>query len=324
MNRLYLYIILAVAAVLMIGSDPVQAQRVDAYLSEDSAYVGDRFTLTFIAMHGFDQIPSFPSPDSNFGDFIPVNSLPLYAGTKYLESDARLDSVVYEVTTFALDTARLTPMVIGFANDSVTALTSERDLLVNSLVSQDAEGIRDMAPPIDFGRPLWPYVFLGLAAVIAGLLIWYMIRRRRKPDIFPPDETENLDTPSPATIALERLHALENTPLTNRPQVEAYYVELSEALRCYIEHRLRIPALESTTQELIQNLVSPDIQHQIPSGVPGQLEQILSLADLVKFADVTPSIPEGRSSLEEAITIIRRVEIKFDQRAASEKLAPSS
>ncbi len=317
MSRLYLYVTLALSTAFVSQLDTVQAQRVDAYLSEDSVYVGDRFTLTLIALHGFDEMPSFPSTDSAFGDILPVDLIS--AGTRFMDADIRLDSAVYEVTTFALDTARLAPLIIGFSGNTVTAVTPARELRVTSMVPQDASGIRDMASPVEFGRPLWPYVFLGLAVLIAAVLIWYMIWRRRQPAPLPVTETEDLDLPSPSAIALERLRALENTPLTKRVQVEAYYVELSDTLRTYVEDRLLIPALESTTTELIRDLVHPNVQHQIPAGIPEQLKQILSLADLVKFADVTPSIPEGRTALEEAVTVVQRIEIKFDQRAASEK-----
>ena len=319
MNRSYLYVILALLIALVSQLDTVQAQRVDAYLSEDSVYVGDRFTLTLIALHGFDEMPSFPSTDSAFGDIIPVDFIS--AGTRFMDTDVRLDSAVYEVTTFALDTARLASLIIGFESNTVTAVTPARELHVTSIVPQDATGIRDMASPVEFGPPSWVYGLLGLGVLIVAALIWYMIWRRRQPALLPVTEIEDLDLPSPATVALERLRALENTPLTKRIQVETFYVELSDTLRTYVEDRLLIPALESTTAELIQDLVHPDAQHQIPAGIPEQLEQILSLADLVKFADVTPSIPEGRTALEEAVTVVQRVEIKFDQRAASEKFA---
>lgn len=318
MRRLYLCATLAAAATLFAEVGTLQAQRVEAYISEDSVNVGDRFTLTLVAMHGFDEMPSFPSTDSAFGDITPVRLLS--AGTRLLDSDVRLDSAVYEVTTFALDTARLAPLTIRFPDSDVTATTPPRELLVISVVPQDAEDIQGMAPPVGFGRPLWPFVFLAFAVLIAGALIWYMIWRRKNPETLHIGEPGERAPPDPAKVALERLRALENAPLAERAQVESFYVDLSDILRTYVEDRLHIPALECTTRELVQTLVHPSVQHQVPSGIPGQLEQVLSLADLVKFADVTPAVNEGRSVLKEAIEIVNRVEVKFDQRAAGEDL----
>lgn len=312
MSRLYLLLL----AVTLISS-PGQAQSVDAYLSEDSVSVGDRFTLTLIAIHGFDEIPSFPRLDSAFGDIIPIDLIS--AGTRKIDLNARLDSAVYTVTTFALDTARLAPLTIGFSGNTVTSVTPELELHVASLVPQDAEGIRDMAPPVDFARPVWPYILLGLGGLIAAVLIWYLVWYRRQ-TVSLPASNSNRESISAAAVALERLESLQNAPLTQRGQVEDYYVELSDTVRTYLEHQLQIPALESTTQELLQNLLRPDIQHQIPAGVPEQLEQILSLSDLVKFAEVTPPISDGRTVLEQAVTVIRRMQVKWEQRVS---LAPT-
>jgi hypothetical protein len=322
MRRLYLCATLAAVATLFAEVGTLHAQRVEAYISEDSVNVGDRFTLTLVAMHGFDETPSFPNMDSTFGDITPIRLLS--AGTRQLDSDVRLDSAVYEVTTFALDTARLAPLTIRFPDSDVTATTPARELLVISVVPQDAEDIQGMAPPVGFGPPLWPFVLLGFALLITGALIWYMIWRRKNPKALYISEPEEYAPPDPATVALERLHALENAPLAERAQVEAFYVDLSDILRTYIEDRLHIPALECTTRELVQSLVRPSVQHQVPSGIPAQLEQVLSLADLVKFADVTPAVKEGRSVLKEAIKIIHRVEVKFGQRAAGEEFFKAS
>ncbi len=308
---------LSLMAISIIIPNDAHAQRVDAYLSEDTVTVGDRFTLTLVALHGFDQIPSFPSRDSAFGDIIPIDLLS--AGTQQIDSLSRIDSAVYEVTTFSLDTARLSPLTIRFDNDSIIASTDPQHIFVRSLVPQDAEGIRDMAPPVDFSPSVLPYVLIGIAILIIGGLIWYFIQRKRHVEEPPANTVRPLDVP-PAEIALERLHALETTPLTTRDQVEAYYVELSDTLRTYIEHRLEVPALESTTQELVLGLIDPNIQHRVPSGVPQKIDHILSISDLVKFADFTPTIPEGRDVLEQAVSIVRRIEVKFDQREAGEKL----
>ena len=316
MRRLYLCATIAAVATLFAEVGTLQAQRVEAYLSEDSVTVGDRFALTLVAIHGFDEMPSFPSMDSAFGDITPVRLIS--AGTRLLDSDVRLDSAVYEVTTFALDTARLAPLTIRFPDSDVTATTPAQELVVISVVPQDAEDIRGLAPPVGFGRPNWPYVLLGLGVLIAGALIWYLIWRHNNPKSLYISEPEERAPPDPAKVALERLRALENAPLAKRAQVEAFYVDLSDILRTYIEDRLHMPALECTTRELVRILVGPSVQHQVPSGIPEQLDQVLSLADLVKFADVTPAVNEGRSVLKEAVKIVNRVEVKFDQRAAAE------
>ena len=288
------------------------AQHVEAYLSADSVTVGEQFTLTITALHGFEEPPSFPAaldPDSAFGDLVPLSLLS--AGPQVIEPGVRLDSVVYNVTTFALDTAIVPPLRVSFGGGSVEAYTPRLELPVVSLVSQDAASIRDLADPVDFGAPLWPYFLLAIAIVTLAGLIWYFFIRKRPPEVIvqaPADPAK-----PPHTIALARLRALETAPLITRDQVEAYYVELSDIVRTYLEHRLGMLALESTTAEICEALIGQDLQHRVPSGVPQDVDRILSLADLVKFADFTPESDQGRTARETSVQVVNRTETKLEQ-----------
>lgn len=319
---LYLLFWIAVPTVAGLGVAPACAQRVEAVLSHDSVAVGDRITLTLTALHGFGQAPSFPSlaePDSAFGDLVLVGLAS--AGMRMLEPGVRLDSVVYSVTTFALDTARVGPLPVSFDGGATIVRSDPMILPIISLVPQEATAIRDLAAPVEFGRPFWPYFLLGLAVLLISVLVWYIFFRRRKPQVIDADPST--PTPRPQDVALERLRALKNAPLATRLQVESYYVELSDAARTYLEARLEVPALEITTRELAQALVDARIQHMVPGGVPKQVERVLSLADLVKFADVTPPVEEGRVALGEAVQIVERIETKLDQIVAREPAATS-
>ena len=319
---LYLLFWIAIPTVARLGVAPAFAQRVEAVLSHDSVAIGDRITLTLTALHGFGQPPSFPGlaePDSAFGDLVPVGLAS--AGMRMLEPGTRLDSVVYSVTTFALDTARVGPLPVSFDGGATIVRSDPMILPIISLVPQEATAIRDLAAPVEFGRPFWPYFLLGLAVLLISVLVWYLLFRRRKPQVIDADPLTPI--PRPQDVALDRLHALENAPLATRLQVESYYVELSDAARTYLEARLEVPALEITTRELAQALVDARIQHMVPGGVPKQVERVLSLADLVKFADVTPPVEEGRVALGEAVQIVVRIETKLGQIVAREPAATS-
>jgi len=191
-------------------------------------------------------------------------------------------------------------------------------LPVISLVSQEASGIRDLAEPVEFGTPRWPYFLLGLGVVILAGLIWYFFIRKRPPEVIvqAPADPEN----PPHLIALARLRALETAPMATRDQVESYYVELSDTVRTYLEHRLGILALESTTPEIRQALLSLDVGHMMPSGIPTQVERILSLADLVKFADFSPEPAQGQQARLESVDVVERVETKLGQVASGEQM----
>ena len=307
--------IVAFICLALLAATPrmADAQQIEAHFSADSAAIGDRFTLTLVAYHGFDSEPSFPdafSTDPVFGD-LEVLGL-LSAGSRmFLAPDTRIDSVVYEVTTFALDTAKVPPLRVSFDGGSVEAMSLPLFLPMISLVPGDAASIRDMASLVEFGAPAWPYVLLGLASLVILALLYYFFVRRSPPKVITASSSE--PRASPYEVALERLRRLEPTELATASEVKPYFVELSDTLRTYFEDGLGIPALERTTGELMEEFDRPMARHRMPGGVPQQVGGILRLADLVKFADLKPPPPQGRSALGEAFTALERIDAKLGQ-----------
>jgi len=307
------------------------AQRVEAYLSADSVSVGDRFTLTLVALHGFASQPLFPDPsvrDSTFGDLEVIGVAS--SGGRYLGTDhpgARLDSVVFEVTTFALDTALVPPLPVYFtadANaDTAQAASAPLILPVISLVAPDAAGIRDLTPLVEFAGPVWPYVLLGLALLALGALLFFYLRSKRRtpePEPLPPPPEPQV---SPYEAALARLRMLDGTDLDTPTRVKPFYVELSDVLRTYLEDSLSIPALERTTRELMGEFEQRTVRHKLPGGAPQRVHGILELADLVKFADVRPPASQSRMALDETRKTVDVIEAKLRQIAMERaRLAP--
>ena len=320
---------LTLLAVMLPAALPAQAQRVEAYLSVDSASVGDRFQLTLVALHGFAAEPSFPdasASDSVFGD-LEVLGLAT-AGSRPLGEDnagARIDSIIYDVTTFALDTAMVPPLEVSFSTNDGNVSASSNPLLlpVISLVPDETEAIKDLAPLVEFSGPTWPYVLLALALLIGlGLLLYYLRLRKRppEPEPLPPPSEPRI---SPYEAAVARLRRLETAPLDVPDEVKPFFVELSDTLRTYLEDGLGVPALERTTRELMQEFEAQTVRHKLPGGAPKRVHGILELADLVKFADFKPPDAQSRMVLGETRKTVDVIEAKLRQIAMDrERLAP--
>jgi hypothetical protein len=69
-----------------------------------------------------------------------------------------------------------------------------------------------------------------------------------------------------------------------------YYVELTDIIRTFIEREMNIPALESTTDELIETITdfNSSSHLNIPPETLKKLHELLREADLVKFAKSKP------------------------------------
>lgn len=162
--------------------------------------------------------------------------------------------------------------------DSATAVRASRDIV---------------APPFSilfWMQENWPWIAGGLALVIAVLLLWWRLSKR-------PDHTPVPKEAPPALPLHERvlseLRKLEGERIWQQGLHKAYHSRVTDLLRGYIEERYKVPALESTTDELVLALrVSPLKREQ-----QERLENMLRLADMVKFAKATPSPIENEQMM---------------------------
>ncbi|MEL6653145.1 MAG: hypothetical protein AAFQ87_20270 [Bacteroidota bacterium] len=98
---------------------------------------------------------------------------------------------------------------------------------------------------------IWPWAAGAVAlGLIAFGLFWLIRRLTRKEQIAPPPPP-----PLPAhEIAMRKLSELEAEQLWQSGKAREYYFELSYILREYIEGRFGVPALESTTDDILRDL----------------------------------------------------------------------
>ena len=290
----------------------VSGQSIRAYVSEDSVRVGDRFSLTIVAEHGFPDAPLFPGPEAGEEFFGDLEVLEITArGTSPIEEGrTRVDSLLYQVTTFALDTAFVPSIPVFFVAGTDTSFFASYpiEIPVISLVSADAEDIRDLAPLAEFPINPWPWIlgFLLLGAAIAGG--YYYWKRRG-----PPEREIVLEAPAPKIPpyeeAIGRLRALEKSSnLQDELQVKPYFVELTEILRVYFGRRLGIHAMETTSYELMKDLNQLALAKKITPEAVYLTKRVLHVADLVKFADMHPPPEVGHQALLESRKVLENIE----------------
>ena len=298
---------LFVLVAALVTALPAFAQELDVDVSADSVTVGERFNVSVTARHDFASPPSFPSPAPGdslvFGD---VEVLRRLTSESYTSGAARVDSVVYEVTTFALDTARLAPIPILFTagEDTFTVRTDLVLVPVKSLVPADAEDIQDLAPLVEFPQSIWGYVLVAAGVLLlAALIAFYLWRRRQR----APDREAVPPEPSipPDIEAFQRLRALEDVDVTQRTTIKPYYIELSDTLRTYVSRRLNVHALERTTRELMSDLQGRDIPDEETTS---RMRNILVQSDYVKFADAEPAADESKVILGTARSVVESIE----------------
>lgn len=146
----------------------------------------------------------------------------------------------------------------------------------------------------------WIYVLIVLLIIAIGAFVYWYVKKRQLKKI----EEEVYKTPIEKATSL--LNNLEQKELVQKGEIKEYYSELTDIARNYIEEAIHIPAMESTTSELITAIREASTKKKMtltPETVEN-LERVLRQADLVKFAKSKPldfEITEDRNKIQKVI-----------------------
>ena len=99
---------------------------------------------------------------------------------------------------------------------------------------------------------------------------------------------------------------MDEKKLVEQNRIKLYYVELTDIVRTFIEREMNIPALESTSEELIETITdfNSSSHLNIPQETLAKLRRLLQEADLVKFAKMKPLLNEIELHRQDAETVI--------------------
>jgi len=184
-----------------------------------------------------------------------------------------------------------------FLSDSIKVEVA--NVQVDTL-KQKMYDIKDIVKEQDTMGDWWKYL-LGLILILGiGAFVYWYTKIRQKKKI----EEEVYKTPIEKATSL--LNILEKKELWQHGEVKEYYSELTDIARNYIEEAIEIPAMESTTSELIEALkaASQKKKMKLSQETIENLFTVLKQADLVKFAKSKPlefEITEDRNKIQKAI-----------------------
>jgi hypothetical protein len=153
----------------------------------------------------------------------------------------------------------------------------------------------------DFKNYLW--WILGILLIL-GLILYVVLRRKK-------DVDENGEPIiAPYQEAIRNLRQLDKKQLWQNNRVKEYYSELTGIVRYYIERELKIPALERTTDGLIDTLADFSDADAIVTTKEtiDKLKDLLQEADLVKFAKSKPLANEIENDRLDAEEIINKLQ----------------
>ncbi len=150
-----------------------------------------------------------------------------------------------------------------------------------------------------------PYL-IGVGIIFLLLGGYYLYQRRTKSVTHAPIPAPVIETVLPHIKALNDLALLRSKQLWQQGEIKEYQSVLTFIIRRYLEERFNIEALEKTTNEIRHELATSVIS----TDQMNRLIQVLTVADLVKFAKATPEEELHESFMNEAITFVHHTKIE--------------
>ena len=290
--------------VFFLLSTSLFAQKVTTSVNMTKNKIGAEFKLTLKT--DVDTLSRVKFPEAkNFGALEVIQSYKIDT----VKNGARYELIKkYGLTQF--DSGRyVIPRIPVFINGKPSFSDSIKvevnDVKVDTL-KQKMYDIKDVAQAESPLGTWWIYLLILLAIGIASYFIYQFIKKRQnKPKV------EAIIFKSPIEKATTLLQQLEIKELWQKGEIKHYYSELTDIARNYIEEEINIPAMESTTSELIEGLrkASKQKKLKLSNETVENLEKVLMQADLVKFAKVKPldfEIEEDKKRISSAIVIIHK------------------
>jgi len=271
---------------LLLFGFTAQAQRVAVSANVDSTnmVIGDKFQLHLVT-----SIPKNAALESiDLTALKEVENLDIEAETNWdttqmgqeilLRKDLTLqvwDSGYYWIPEI--------PFVLKQNGASTVYKTNRIPITVASVILQDSIQLADIKDIIREEATWEDYLFLivPFLMICLAVLAYYLWQKRQAQIAAPPVPEIKLPAHE---IALTALNRLKGEKLWQQGEIKTYQSRLTYTIREYLENRYDVPALESTTDEILRSLKKVDFD----SSWKDKLQNILQVADLVKFAKAKP------------------------------------
>lgn len=289
------FLLLSVLCIVKTGS----AQTINEYIKADSLRAGDNFGFS-ITLQIAEEYDDIVFPDSaDLGDVFEIRNRQQFKVNTYK------DSVAYQLQFFGTADTLLPalPVHLVRAGDTTTVYTNPVHISFQSLLATEDEQLRPFKPIFDFAAAWWPYIVGFLLLLIAAAAVYYYLTREEpETEIQPRPTFQPVPFRDPLQELQQTLSDLSKANPDSEKQFEEFYINLGDAIREYFEELYRIPALESTSREIIQQLD----QRAIDEGLVKDTREVLQEADMVKFAKFTPTNKQAEKALEKGYNFLER------------------
>lgn len=206
----------------------------------------------------------------------------------------------------AFDSGQYVLPPIQYVMGTDTFITNPLSLKVMPVAVDSLKTVHDYKPVEDVPFRLFDYVpdfisdywwvYLLIAIILlAGLFVYYKWLRKGQIPLMPKKKVL-----PPYEEAIAKLEVLSAKQLWQSGQAKAYFTELTDILRVYIDRRFGINAVEMTSTQIIDQLY----KNAETKLVHEQVSKILEIADYVKFANMMPLPDDNELAFRRAVNFV--------------------
>lgn len=280
--------------VFMLAAFDAAAQSVSATTKEKEYQIGDWVPVDFFVSAARNVKVAFPAWKDSLTASVEVanyTSIDTVKNGNQSEYHQLVNMIVFDTGQVYIPAV---PFLVSSGSTTDTLWTEPIKVHVAGVKIDTTKDIKPIKEPLKIPytfREILPYLLgaLLLIAAIAAIIWWW--KRRKNKQQSPPDEKYLLP---PHVWAIKELDKLKQDKLWQTGDVKSYYSRLTDIARTYIELRYKIPAMEQTTEELMQALHKGIIKQSLKKD----LNDMLVLSDFVKFAKAMPGMSENEQSFE--------------------------
>jgi hypothetical protein len=278
----------------------LQAQDLTEYATIDSLKVGDTFSYS-ITLDREQEYDDLIFPDStNFSSTFEIRS------KKQFKVNTYKDSVAYKLQFFGTADTTLPQLPVYLVQDQDTTIlyTNPVPVRFHSILAEGEESFRPLKPIFKFAAAWWPYILGLLILAVAGYYLYQYYLKKQKEKSEPAERLTFSPEPfvNPIKEFRKAIKELENAELSDQEDFKAFYIDLGDAIRQYYESLYNLPALESTSRELLTMLKNGAIDENLIDDTRAVLQE----ADMVKFAKFKPTTKQANRALEKAYDFLER------------------
>lgn len=291
--------------------------KVTATIDQDTVVMGDRFVLHLSSLSHISDEIEWPFIAGKLQDIDVVGNSKLdttYLSGDSLKIEADIYLSVFEPGVVAVPGVEFKYKYKGREN---TVRTKPAMLTVAGIAIDTTRGLMPIKGPIDipvkWTEWLPRYLFFAFSFLLLGLLLFYFFKRaknKKEPQI----EMEVIHPPH--EIALGELQDLKAKKLVEAGEHKAYYVELTDIIRAYIEKRFSFPAMESTADEIIEGLKKTDANPKLID----KMVAIFDEADLAKFAKAKPDDTLCKKGMKDSMDFVQHTKLKEQEAETIERI----